>query len=86
MQYNTTRRYSPLRGISSSSCSGLWPLAKAFSFPLDKKEYLVVQGRQRIPTSPRLAKGTKKSKVGKGYLKVPGWQRVVKRPMLAKGA
>ena len=25
-----TRRYSPLYGLSSCSCKGLWPLAKAF--------------------------------------------------------
>ena len=31
-----TKRYSPLRGLTSSSCGGLQPLAKAF-FPLRAK-------------------------------------------------
>ena len=28
----STRRYSPLHGLSSSSCRGLWPSAEAFFF------------------------------------------------------
>ena len=27
---NDIRRYSPLRGLTSSSCEGLWPLAEVF--------------------------------------------------------
>ena len=32
--YVFTRRYSLLGGLTSSSCGGLWPLAKAFSLSL----------------------------------------------------
>ena len=35
-----TRRYGPLRGPTSSSCGGLWPLAKAF-FALRPKKQLI---------------------------------------------
>ena len=60
-----TRKYSPLSGLSSSSCGGLWPLDNtcwsfgpglfmAFGiFCLNScKEYLMVEGGQWVPSSP----------------------------------
>ena len=34
-----TRRYSPLSGLTSSSCGGLWPLAKSFLALQQKKSF-----------------------------------------------
>ena len=36
-----TRRYGPLRGPTSSSCGGLWPLAEAFFCPSGQKKSLL---------------------------------------------
>ena len=35
----STRRYSPLRGLTFSSCGGLWPLAEAFFALQTKKDF-----------------------------------------------
>ena len=45
----------------------------------------MVQGRQRVPSGPREAKGTKWSKGGKGYQVVQGKQRDHCGAMYAKG-
>ena len=37
-----TRRYGPLRGPTSSSCGGLWPLAEAFFALWAKKELFML--------------------------------------------
>ena len=37
-----TRRYSPLRGLTSSSCGGLRPSAEAFFALLAKKELIIL--------------------------------------------
>ena len=39
-----TRTYSPLRGLTYSSCGGLQPLTRAFFVPQAKKELLRILG------------------------------------------
>ena len=41
-QVRLTGRYSPLRGLTSSSCKGLWPLANAFFALWAKKELFLL--------------------------------------------
>ena len=41
--------------------------------------------RQKVPSGPRLAKGTWWSKVGKEYLVVQGWHRVPSKTRFGRG-
>ena len=42
--FTLTRRYSPLCGLTSSSCGGLWPSADAFLTFLLKKKLFTLFG------------------------------------------
>ena len=42
LSMNKTRRYIPLRGLTSSSCRGLWPLVESFFAHRAKTELLVL--------------------------------------------
>ena len=42
MYLENTRSYSPLCGLTSSSCGGLWPSAKAFFALRAKKELIML--------------------------------------------
>ena len=46
------------------------------------KGYLKVQGWQRVPKGPMLAKVTE---VSKGYLEIQGWEKVIEGPITPKG-
>ena len=49
------------------------------------KRYLKVQGRQRVPKDPRLAKGSYCSKFDKGFIGDQYRQRVASGSRLAEG-
>ena len=54
ISYN--RRFSPLRGLTSSSCGGLLPLAEAIFFVIAKKRACYAVLAQKIQNNPKNSK------------------------------
>ena len=61
VSFTNTRRYSPLRGPTSSSCGGLRPSAEAFFALRAKKELIMLSNFERNPKKPKKSKKKQKN-------------------------